>query len=71
MDMEPKHPIRYEYLSYSADEFLKNKEVRREVNCGYKLCYKFFLSVITSIYLIGLFLIVPFKKSVEDLLGHQ
>ena len=68
MDMEPENPIRYEYLSYSADEFLKNKEVRRDVNCGYKLCYKFFLSVITSIYLIGLFLIVPFKKSVEDLL---
>ena len=42
MDMEPKHPIRYEYLSYSADEFLKNKEVRREVNCGYNFAINFF-----------------------------
>ena len=52
------------YISYSAEQFMENKEIKnKNISKKVKFCYKFLLLLITSIYLVGSFIIASLKKS--------
>ena len=56
------------YLSYSEEDFLKNRDIRKEkINKHSIRCYKVLLFIITTIYLAGSFIIVSLKKSFWNL----
>ena len=51
-------------MAYSAEQFMENKEIKnKNISKKKKFCYKFSLFIITSIYLVGSFIIVSLKKS--------
>ena len=56
------------YLSYSEEDFLKNRDIRKEkINKHSIICYKVLLFIITTIYLAGSFFIISLKKSFWNL----
>lgn len=61
---ENKRTLGDVYISYTAEQFMENKTKKFDnLSCKSKLCYKFSLFIITSINLIGSFLIISLKKS--------
>ena len=56
------------YLSYSEEDFMKEKEIReKKKNKGCVCFYKLLLFIITTIYLTGSFIIASLKKSYWNL----
>ena len=60
MQEKGKISIKDVYLTYSEEQFL---ELKREKNNDLDFLYKFLFFIITTIYLVGSFLILSLKKS--------
>lgn len=59
-----KETISDVYISYSAEQFMEHKKLKNtKISKSARFCYKFSLFLITSIYLIGSFIIISLKKS--------
>ena len=68
LEDKDKETIKDVYLSYSEEQILENREVKRDkINITSKIFYKALLFLITSIYLIGTFLIISLKNSFWNL----
>ena len=68
MEQKDKNEIKDVFLGYKKEQSFEEKKVRRNRSgCCCKLCYKISLLIITSIYLVGLFLIASLKNSVWNL----
>ena len=69
LEQKDKNKISDVYISYSAEQFSENKEIKRKKTTRlYRIGYKFVLFLITSIYLVGSFIIASMKKSFQNLL---
>ena len=69
LEQKDKNKISDVYVSYSAEQFSENKEIKRKKTTRlYRIGYKFVLFLITSIYLVGSFIIASMKKSFQNLL---
>ena len=68
IDQKDKETVIDVYLSYSEAQLMENKEIKfGKKNTKSKCCYKFSLFLITSIFLIGSFVIASLKKSCWNL----
>ena len=72
LTQKEKKTISDVYVAYSAEQFMENKEIKnKNISKKKKFCYKFSLFIITSIYLVGSFIIVSLKKSFWNFLFNS